>query len=480
MSAHLCQGSPRYSNRMMLRMARWLALLGALPLMASVPPSSWVPARWNGTNPKALDLLSGTPINCLLLNSYSPDFVARATERGLVLLAVLKPGPDPSDPARKAIQAGLQGIVLEGDFPKGTAARVRDTLADSHAVVVELTSRARMPLGGPDPVIGTYQGVWPGIQMLDNGFAKAAPSGSAWIDTNTGFIRSVRAWGPAALWLGYLPPAHTVVTGERYLEAISDAEMAGARWILAIDDDFSARLQRHDPAAVKDWHAMAQTLQFFESHPEWRDMQPYGKLAVVQDSSDALLSGGILDMIAAKHTPMRAIPGQRLTPDSLQGTSMAVNIDAESLTPEQREMLKAFTRAGNTVLTAPAGWKGQSALGSDQITLDKAELERLNDIWHDVQTMTGRKNLGVRLFNVSSMLSNVVASADGKQVVVQLVNYSAFPIENVTVQVLGAFKHAQLLTPDGAAKDLAVYTPDDGGTGVDIEKVSACATVRLE
>src|ERR1017187_6390254 len=123
---------------MMLRTAPWVALLSAMPLLASVaPPSAWVPARWNGTNPKALDLLSGTPINCLLLNSYSPDFVARATERVLVLLAVLKPGPDPSDPARKAIQAGLQGIVLEGDFPKGAAARVRDTLADSHAVVVE-------------------------------------------------------------------------------------------------------------------------------------------------------------------------------------------------------------------------------------------------------------------------------------------------------------------------------------------------------
>jgi hypothetical protein len=140
-------------------------------------------------------------------------------------------------------------------------------LADAHAAVVELTSRARMPLGGPDPIIGTYQGVWPGIQVLDNGAAKAAPSGSPWIDTNTGFIRSVRAWGPAIVWLGYLPPAHSVVTGERYQAAIADAEMAGARWILALDDDFSARLERGDAAAIKNWRGMAQVLQFFESHP---------------------------------------------------------------------------------------------------------------------------------------------------------------------------------------------------------------------
>jgi hypothetical protein len=271
-----------------------------------------------------------------------------------------------------------------------------------------------------------------------------------------------------------------VVTGERYQAAIADAEMAGARWIVALDDDFSARLERGDAAAIKNWRGMAQVLQFFEGHSEWRALRSYGKLAVVQDHDDALLSGGILDMIAAKHTPMRAIPGQRLTPDALQGASMAVDVDASSLTPEQREMLKNFARAGGTVLTAPPGWKGQSALQPGQITLDTAELERLNDIWHDVQTMTGRKNLGARLFNVSSMLSNVLSTDDGKQVVVELVNYSAYPIENVSVQVLGTFKHAQLITPEGVQKDLEVYVTDEGGTGVDIDRVSACATVRLD
>ena len=126
-------------------------LLSGMPLLASVaPPSGWVPARWNGTNPQTLDLLSGAPINCLLLSSYTPEFVTRATARGIITLAVLKPGADPADPARKAIRAGLQGIVLEGDFPTGTAARVRDTLADAYAIVVELTSRAHA-IGRPGP-----------------------------------------------------------------------------------------------------------------------------------------------------------------------------------------------------------------------------------------------------------------------------------------------------------------------------------------
>lgn len=446
---------------MIARMARWLPLMIAMPLLASVPPSDWIPARWNGTNPQTLDLLSNTPINCLLLDNYTPEFMVRAAARGLIALAVLKPGGDPAELSRKAIHAGLQGIVLEGDFPKGTAAQVRDSLAGTHATVVELTSRAQMPLSGTDPIIGTYQGVWPGIQVMENGAVKAAPSGSAWIDTNTGFIRSARAWGSASIWLGYLPPAHSVIASERYLAAISDAEMAGARWIVSLDADLSSRLEHGDAAAAKVWHAMAGALQFFESHPEWRAMRPLAKLAVVEDSAaDAVFSGVILEMSAAQHIPMRAIPGPLLTAGSLEGVSVAVDVNADALMPAQREILKNFARSGGTVLTASPG--------------------RVNDILHDVQTATGRKNMGARLFNVSSMLSNVLTSEDGKQVVVEMVNYSAYPIEDITVQVLGHFQHARLLTPDGGEKNLEVYSTEEGGTGVDIARVPACAAVRLD
>ncbi|HVN05061.1 MAG TPA: hypothetical protein VMT86_11625, partial [Bryobacteraceae bacterium] len=99
---------------------------------------------------------------------------------------------------------------------------------------------------------------------------------------------------------------------------------------------------------------------------------------------------------------------------------------------------------------------------------------------HDVQTMTGRKNLGARLFNVSSMLSNVAATPDGKEVIVELVNYSAYPIDDIDVQVLGRFTHARLIAPGGVEKDLEVYTTDEGGTGVDVSRVSTCATLRLD
>jgi len=96
-----------------------------------------------------------------------------------------------------------------------------------------------------------------------------------------------------------------------------------------------------------------------------------------------------------------------------------------------------------------------------------------------VNSMIGRRNLGARLFNVSTMLSDLTASADGKQVIVQLVNYADYPVESIAVHVLGDFKHARLYTPEEGERTLEVYKNEEG-TGVDIDKVSVCATLRLD
>ena len=154
---------------------------------------------------------------------------------------------------------------------------------------------------------------------------------------------------------------------------------------IALDDDLARRLHEGDKAALQVWGRITRQLQFYEAHRDWRAFRPYGKLAVIQGVKDgALLSGGILDMIGARHTPVRAVPPDRLRPETLAGASMAVDVDAASLTPEQREVLKAFTRAGGTLLTGPADWKESAAPETDQITLDDKETKRLDDIWHDI------------------------------------------------------------------------------------------------
>jgi hypothetical protein len=115
---------------MWMRALRWGAVLGFLPLLcASAPqPADWVPMRWPWSDPASLELLSGTPINCLLLKTVLPDLVQAAAARGLVTLAVIAPGGDVAGAARRAMAAKVTGIAIEGDLPEG-AAGVREAAA---------------------------------------------------------------------------------------------------------------------------------------------------------------------------------------------------------------------------------------------------------------------------------------------------------------------------------------------------------------
>ena len=456
---------------MWMRAGRCLAALGFTSFLcaAAPPPSAWVPMRWPWTDTRSLELLADTPVNCLLLKTYTPEFVAAAQAHGVAAIAVLAPGAD----VAAALAAKVDGIVLEGEFPDGAAAAIKSV------PVIEIGARSRIPLGSSAPILATNQGVWPGISPDDDGAKKTGPTSSVWIDTNTGFLRAVRSWGSPTVWIANLPPPKTVVSTSRYLQVIADAAASGARWVIALDSDLVPRLAAREEAAMGTWNRIAVLLRYFEQHPEWRAMPEGGTLALVQDpGKGGLLSGGILDMIAVKHTPVRPIARQQLSAAALSGATMAVNVDAAALTPEQKEILRNFTRGGGTLLTGPPGWKDPTP-GAGKITLEKEELERLNDIWHDVNSMIGRRNMGVRLFNVASMLSNYLAAPDGKTAIVHLVNYSDYPVDNVAMHFLGEFKHATLIGPDTAGKPLEIYKTEEGW-GVDVDRVGVCATIKLE
>jgi hypothetical protein len=442
--------------------------------MALAGPSGWVPVRWPWTDTASLELLATTPVNCLLVHDLTPEFAAAAAERGISTLAIIPPAPDPIAAVRKALAAKAAGIVLEGDFSDPVLAAIHD--AAGSALVIEFGPRSRIKPGA-SPISATNQGVWPGLGAPDDTSHRAGPTSSnTWIDTNTGFLRATHAAGAATLWIANEPPPKTAVTLEGYQHAIADAAMSGARWVVSFDADLAACLAKRDARAMSLWRRMGDLLAYFEQHPEWRDMHEFGQLAVVQDPArGVLLSGGILDMIAVKHAPVRPIASPQLSPDKLTGATLAVNVDQDTLTPEQKDVLRAFARAGNTLLNIPPG----PVARGDRIALDKSELERTNAIWTDVNNMIGRRNLGVRLFNVASVLSNALESADGKTLIVHLVNYSDYPVQNVAVHFLGDYKRAVLLGPGDSTKKLDMY-PTDDAHGVDVDEVAACVTIRLE
>ena len=62
------------------------------------------------------------------------------------------------------------------------------------------------------------------------------------------------------------------------------------------------------------------------------------------------------------------------------------------------------------------------------------------------------------------MLSNLLTSADGKTVVLHLVNYSDYPVENVTVHFIGEV-HARDPADTGGPEKNAGNLPDRGRRG---------------
>ncbi len=441
-----------------------------LAAVAMVAMPDWVPARWFSKDPATLKLVESTPVNCLLMEKadWSPEFTRAAAARGIATLGVVTGSANAADIAAEAKKAGLTGLAVEGSLSAGRV----------DMPVVDLTNRAEMKFSSDAQVLATKQGMWPGIRAEQDGLI-AAPTGAPWIDTNTGFLRYARVSTRAAIWIANRVPAkaHPLVTA--YLAAIGDAGMTGARWVLDFDDQFARGLVKGDPEALKNWALIVEHVKFYEDHKEWRGFAMRSTLALVEaPESGALISGGVLDMMATKHTPVTPVPAGTLDSKSLLHSKMAVNVDPELLSASQKEALKAFTRAGGTLLTGPPGWRFP-ALQPDQITLDKKDLETLDSIWKELNSVTGRENLGARLFNVGSMLSNLLESPDGKQVVLQLVNYSDFPVADITVHVLGKFKHATLVRPDAAAQKLDVYDVEEG-TGVDVPSLGALGALVLE
>jgi hypothetical protein len=457
----------------------WMTPLALMILAAA----GLAPARWNSSDPKSLDALKGGAVNCVLVEAshWDPMFVKTAGRYGIAVFGLIRPGPGAVEQARRALQLGLDGLAVEGDFDGPALKRIRE--AGGALMVVELPGRGSIRLDSGDRVVGTWQGLWPGIVIEHGGgAATAGPTSTPWINTNTGFLRFARAATDAAVWVGERPPRGSVFPTARYELAVADAAMAGARWIIALDTELEGRLLSGDRAALTAWKRIDAQVRYWQN-PEWRDFRPYSELLLVQDAgSGGLLSGSILDLLSVLHTAARAAPTRRLNPDSLKGARVVLNLDAESVTAGQRADLEQFAGAGGRVVNPPKGWRFPD-VAADQTTPTRRQLDQIQPIWESTYEATARKNFGVRTFNTASVLFELMRSRDGGSLLVHLLNYADYPAEDVTVQALGKWSRARLYSPDGEARDLAVYPVTDGGregTGVDIARIRVAATLRLD
>jgi hypothetical protein len=448
-----------------------------LALLAS-GAADWIPMRWPAADPQSLRVLDGTPVNCILLESaaWSLDLLAEAKRRRVSALAVVHPGTDAAGVARRAAAMPFDGMVLEGDFDSAARDDIRSL---ARRPVIELTSRAQMRFDSDDPVIGTTQGVWAGLEIEHGGKVMSAPTSAPWIDTNSGFLRFAHASTKSVIWIATKPPPGNIYRPERYVQSIGDAEICGARWIIALDDGLQARLLKQEAKAVRDWQFIVRHLLYFREHDEAHRWNDWSRFAVLEDSeTGALLSFGLLDMLSAQRTAVRPLPLHGFSEGSLKETTAVLNVHPATLNAEQVRLLDDFRKSGGTVLDPPAGWH-LPPVPDGEFIMGRPQADALQPLWEITYKATLRKNFGSRTFNTAGVLSNTVASPDGRTAIVYLVNYTDFPAESVTVHALGSWKRVRIFEPAGVVKELDSY-PVAGGTGVDLEALATVAAVQFE
>ena len=188
--------------------------------------------------PGALERLGGTPFNCLVVawadGSPSDDsqqrslapLISAARGAGLAVVGEVGEDADLRKAAAAADSAGLRALATESTesldgFP---------VLRFGEPSVADRS---------PRPFLGVSGLPWPGLKVNldDDTDASSGPTGPPWIDSNAWFVRLARELiRPETTWLSFEPPEDGLRDpGAAYVQAVADAEVYGARWVVSLD-----------------------------------------------------------------------------------------------------------------------------------------------------------------------------------------------------------------------------------------------------
>ena len=514
-----------------------ITLLLSLSLLSSglcaASPENWIPARWEGGpleaarraddkavaaegpirdailkwyDPATLKLLEGTPVNCLLVTFSAgkaaeieaqqtqlvKEYSRVARERGIAVLGLVYPGGDPLAVAAAAAEARLDGLVLDGDFPAaaGFPAKLEAALREknSAAVVIPILRDAWAMRNSKAPLVAV-EGVRPAARNTSDMGIEAGVSAEPWIDSNMWLVRSLRlgaAWRP--VWVNQQAKSPTRWD---YLTAVADAEAAGGRWLVALDDTLRAGLLRKDAEALATWQAVGTYLKFAEDHAAWRAFTPFGNVALIVDKASEVpdYSNEFLTLVARRQVPYRQIDRSELSAAALAGIRAVVPVDLNPPTPAELQLLRAFVEQGGTVFAGP--WWGGAAQGAGyaEVTSGKGLAIVYGDdppdpenVARDVRDTLDPVATGFTPFNVPSLITSVSTSDGGRRKVIQFVNYASRPYDFlVTVRIEGIFKTARLYSPEGAAVSMEARPARiKGQTEVGIPKLNLWSVLELE
>ena len=384
------------------------------------------------TDPKALDLLAGTPVSCLVVTwaegsegdesqqrALAP-LIAAARGRGLSVVGWVGTGADLKRAAGTAQASGLEAIATESSepVPGGAVLRFRErSLADR----------------SPSDFLGVASPVWPGASAsLPTGAdAASGPTGPPWLDSNAWYVRLVRTLvDPKVLWLAFDPPdLGQPVAAASYLQSIADTEICGARWVVSLDPHLRRDLLDRRASALDTWAGIGRSLAFFGKHRAWASHVPVGQLGVVSayGGADEFLSFEALNLLARQSCLYRILEKSRALATPFDGLDAVLYVDGTPPAGDLARKLYAFAEGGGTLITPP-GWEergvpeGDSWLsrfrvfqyGRGRLAVAREELADPYLLAEDAQLLMSHRRDRVRLFNAGTAQLHYATSGDGR------------------------------------------------------------------
>jgi len=323
------------------------------------------------------------------------------------------------------------------------------------------------PASPPEGVV-LVDGLWPHVKMArrDPNAAETGPTGAPWVDSNGWRIRLAQALNPdKTVWLTYTPPKEDeIVPPAAFALAVAEAEAYGAHWVITLDDNFRRGLEHATEEAVEAWKKIIAVLKLSAGSAEWRRFEPVAPLAVVSSfAGDAeFLSQEFLNLADRRGLAYAIVPTARALEAPLERYKAVIYIEPEPPEGPLRARLLDFAASGGLlILPAPLTRAAavETKFGHRIYRHGKGRIAAPVEAWADpyllagdVHLLIGHRHDPMRVWNGGMMNTLYLASPDGSQGVVHIVNYSLrSTLEAVTLGFPRPYQSATVLTAEGSA-----------------------------
>ena len=449
-------------------------------------------------DPGSLAVVQGTPVNCLVVSWASglpadagqqqalKPLIEKGRQSGLGFVGLIEGEADKPAAVAAAESAGLSAVAMEGDAPGSGGIAV---------IPWNKSDQGRWTTNSP--ILGISDGLWPGIPQ-DRGVV-SAPTNLPWVDSNGAVLLIARALAPDKdIWIDFDAPQQAKLTTEAYLLAVADPASYGAKWVVSLDDQLRADLAAKKQPAADTWKKLIDTVSFFEQHKELRGYQPSGLLAVMSSFAGPNFETGeeAVNLLPRLRQPFRVIARSRAASASFAGLQAIFYVDKEAPDAALRKKLMAFVADGGT-LFVPSKWpnpEGAPApaepyllynmrkVGKGRLAVCKEDQPDPYDTVADIQNIMSHRTDILRLYNAPSSNFLYETTAQGKQGVIHLLNYSRRPGGDGPVFfVKEPHKSARLVSPELASPAELQWVPQEtGGAELTLPRLSVYGAIEME